>query len=161
MSFARSLTAGLLLATMLVLAGCAGTPKTPTPKPTTPSGPPPAATVIVPSDDSVLAQAAMQALRQRGFHLTRYSAAMTRGSDDYRLMARKARYRLTLRSESIGRCRNGQTSLRYRLALIENANGNVPVSLSGADCLDAIRQALTTELDRDRIRAGRATAGPR
>lgn len=110
------------------------------------------ATILTPADHGALADRLRQTLHARGWRLVGYSANMTRGKDNYRAMARRARYRLTLQSSPISACDTGDKSYRYQIALIENATGDAPVTLSGADCLNTIDEAFTTALDRDAIR---------
>ncbi len=141
----------LVIALAASLAGCAGSGATKTqPAATTPSYDADAH-VLVPQSDSALLATLKQRLAARGWAFAPYTADMTRGIDDYRAMARRARYRLTVQATEIGACDSGQSSYRYRVALIENASGEVPITLSGADCLSVIDAGFARALQQDRI----------
>lgn len=145
------------------LAGCAGTTSGPGAGErdrVTPAGSRPAATVLVPVGGDPLDAGLSRALAERGWHIAGYRPDASARASDYPALAAQARYRLTRASQAIGPCSRNpdRTSYRYRLALIENATGRVPITLAGADCLDTIVAAFAADLDKDdiRVRAGRA-----
>lgn len=131
----------------LVLGACAGRAPGPTGSPARQ----PDATIIVPGEESALAQDLRRNLAERGWTLTRYDAAMLKGNVDYEAMARKARYRLTLSGTQIGACRNGEPSFLYNLAIIENRSGDVPLALSGVSCLKTVIRDFANQLDQKQI----------
>ena len=145
---------GLVLAVILggALAGCAGTPRTSTSQ--SPAAPAYDAGryILMPHGDSALRATLKKRLADQGWQFAAYTADMTRGIDDYRAMARRARYRITLQAEEIGRCETGEPSYRYRIALIENASGDAPITQSGADCLNVVDRDFTTALTTHAIR---------
>lgn len=150
--FAIARAAAVALLSGLLLFGCASQPA---PKASQASSGgnhyAPQQSIIVPDQQTVLADKLRQALAERGWHLIGYSKDMTSGHADYQAMARQAKYRLTLLGTSIGRCRNGDPSFLYRIALIENTGGSVPVALSGADCLSPIIDEFATDLDEKQL----------
>lgn len=159
----RSLAHPAALALALaILAGCAHHPPS--------AGPDqggntyaPRDSIIVPDEQSVLSQRLRQALAERGWHLVGYSGDMTSGHADYQAMARRAKYRLTLMGTPVGRCRNGDPSFLYRIAIIQNTDGDVPVAMSGAECLGPIVAEFADDLDQKQLAPmpGRASAAQR
>ncbi|ROO26412.1 hypothetical protein SAJA_11305 [Salinisphaera japonica YTM-1] len=136
------------------LAGCAGSSATKAPPTATTPAYNADAHVLIPQGDSTVLTTLKQRLAARGWSFAPYTADMTRGIDDYRAMAQRARYRLTVQATEIGACDSGQSSYRYRVALIENASGEVPITLSGADCLGVIDSGFADALQQHRIVAG-------
>lgn len=120
------------------------------------------AAILVPDGRSALAKGLRQALTGRGWHLISHHGDLIRPRADYRALARRAKYRLTLTASPAGSCRNGEPSYRYRIAMIENANGAVPVALSGVDCLATILDEFAGDLDQKRLTpvSARASAKP-
>ncbi len=143
--------AGLALLAAMTLTGCAGTDSAMRVSTAQRPAYNADAHVLVPQSDSALLATLKQRLAARGWAFAPYTADMTRGIDDYRAMARRARYRLTVQATEIGACDSGQSSYRYRVALIENASGEVPITLSGADCLSVIDAGFARALQQDRI----------
>lgn len=134
----------------IAVAGCAHRP-TPSPSNQGGNNTAPRASIIVPDSQSALAGGLRRALAERGWHLIGYSGDMTSGHADYQAMARRAKYRLTLMGTTVGRCENGDPSFLYRIAIIENRGGDVPVALSGADCLTSILDEFSTDLDQKQL----------
>ena len=152
--------AGLGLVLMILaasLAGCAGSGVSKAPPASTTPAYDASAHVLVPQGNSALLATLKQRLAARGWALAPYTADMTRGIDDYQAMAQRARYRLTVQATAIGACDDGQPSYRYRVALIENASGEVPITLSGADCLAVIDKGFATALQQNRVRPSART----
>lgn len=132
-----------------LLAGCAGQPSKSTheAKPTTSA---PAQTMIVPAARGPLAKTIRQTLSARGWHLADYQRAGAHNTPaDAHAMAQRARYRATLTASPAGACAGDEPSFMYRLSIIENASGKVPLAMSGADCLGAIKQQFKRELAED------------
>lgn len=111
----------------------------------------PRESIIVPDNHSPLAGQLRRALAERGWHLIGYSGDLTSGHADYQAMARRAKYRLTLMGTKIGACRNGDQSFLYRIAIIGNDSGDVPVAMSGASCLTPIIDEFATDLDQKQL----------
>ncbi|HET7315408.1 hypothetical protein [Salinisphaera sp.] len=149
--FAVALTAATAM--LATLAGCANEPTSP------PSGqrgarPTPAESMIVPNADSALARGLRRVLAGRGWHLVGYSDDLIHGHSDYgdyRAMARRAQYRLTLKGTTVGPCRDGGQGFLYSIAIIENIGGDVPVALAGAGCLTRILGQFATELEQKQL----------
>ncbi|MGB7756596.1 MAG: hypothetical protein WBL23_11070 [Salinisphaera sp.] len=139
----------IVLCTFIV-AGCASHPAR---QPTDQGGNhyAPAESIIVPDGDSTLVAGLRRALAERGWHLIGYSGDMTSGHADYAAMARRAKYRLTLMGTPVGQCHNGDPSFLYRIAIIQNKDGDVPVAISGADCLTPILGEFSTDLDQKQL----------
>lgn len=138
-----------ILPSVIMIAGCAGQPSSPARHPSLPATSP-ASTIIVPTTQNPLANAIRQTLSTNGWQITGNQSAGTSNTPaDARSMARQARYRLTLTASPSGDCRSGEPSFMYRLSVIENASGKVPLAMSGADCLGAISQQFQQELTED------------
>lgn len=120
----------------------------------------PAESMLVPDDNSALVEGLRRALAERRWHLIGYSGDMTSGHADYAAMARRAKYRLTLMSTPAGQCRNGDPSFLYRIAIIRNHDGDVPVAISGADCLTPILGEFSTDLDQKQLAPVLRTSTP-
>lgn len=142
-----------------LLAGCAGQP----PQSTHEAGPEasaPAQTMIVPEARSPLAKAIRQVLSARGWQLADYQRSGAHNTPaDAHAMARRARYRLTLTASPAGTCRATEPSFMYRLSIIDNASGQVPLAMSGADCVSAIKQQFQRELAEDGLSLTAGTPG--
>lgn len=147
----RSFRSAAILAVLTVVAtGCAHHPAA---APSNQGGNhyAPRESIIVPDGHSALAEGLRRALAARGWHLIGYSGDMISGHADYQAMARRAKYRLTLMGTTIGRCHQDKRSFLYRIAIIENRGGDVPVALSGADCLTTILDNFSTDLDQKQL----------
>ena len=120
-----------------------------------------AESMIVAHGNSSLAQGVRRALTERGWHLIDYSADMTHAHVDYAAMARRAKYRLTLVDTPIARCRNGEQSYLYRITIIRNRDGDVPLAIAGANCLTPILGQFSNDLDQKQLARvpGQATRG--
>ena len=148
---ARSFSNAVILAVLVVVAtGCAHRPGGSTSNQGG-NNYAPRESIIVPDNQSPLAGQLRRALAERGWHLIGYSGDMISGHADYQAMARQAKYRLTLMGTKIGACRNGDRSFLYRIAIIENKNGDVPVAMSGASCLTPIIDEFSTDLDQKQL----------
>lgn len=132
-----------------LLTGCAGQPSQSTHE-AKPAKPAPAQTMIVPAAHNPLAKTIRQTLSASGWHLAQYPRAGAHNTPaDAHAMAQRARYRLTLTASPAGDCRGDEPSFMYRLSIIDNASGRVPLAMSGADCLGAIKQQFQRELAAD------------
>lgn len=139
----------ILLLSALILAGCARQPSRPSAQ-ATPATAVSAHTMIVSAARGPLADNIRQTLSSNGWRLAEYhSAGASNTPADAQAMAQRARYRLTLTASSAGACRSGEPSFMYRLSVIENASGKVPLAMSGADCVSAIKQQFQQELAED------------
>lgn len=150
-AIARSLVfAASLALTAALVAGCASQP---THQPADQGGNryAPDESIIVPDGRSALVSGLRRALAERGWHLIGYSGDMTSGHADYAAMTRRAKYRLTLMGTPVGQCQNGDRSFLYRIAIIQNNNGDVPVAMSGADCLTPVLDEFSTDLDQKQL----------
>lgn len=76
---------------------------------------------------------------------------MTSGHADYQAMAQHAKYQLTLMATWVGQCRNGNPSFVYRIAMIGNSDGAVPVAMSRAEDLTPIVDKFFTDLDQKQV----------
>ncbi|KEZ78095.1 hypothetical protein [Salinisphaera hydrothermalis] len=143
------IAAALFVPIAALLSACASHPPT-GPGDTRSSADVPDRSILV-SDkhSSALAQGLRHALSQRGWHLVRYRGDLTHPGRHYRAMAQRAKYRLTLTDTPVSACRDGDPGYRYRIAVIQNDGGNVPVTLSGAACLSTIVQDFASALDRN------------
>lgn len=149
----------LLVPVAALLSACASHPATgPADARSRPNAP---ARSILVSDghSSALARRLRQTLRQRGWQLVDYRGDLAHPGRSYRALAQRAKYRLTLSDTPVSHCRNGDSGYRYRIAVIQNRGGNVPVTLSGAACLDTIVQDFATALDRQGLARGSSHSG--
>lgn len=133
-----------------LLAGCAGQPSQKSTQETEPAASAPAQTMIVPTASNPLAETIRQTLSASGWHLAQTPRPGAHNTPaDAHAMARRARYRLTLTASPAGACQGDEPSFMYRLSVIDNASGKVPLAMSGADCLGAIKQQFQHELAED------------
>ncbi|MDA3921856.1 MAG: hypothetical protein PF501_14425 [Salinisphaera sp.] len=97
-----------------------------------------ALTIFVPARQTPLATRIRALLSAHGWQPVAYTAGAGISSADAQAMSIQGRYRLTLDARPAGKCRNDGPGYAYQLSIIENRTGTVPLTLSGADCLDAI-----------------------
>lgn len=142
-----------LAAVMLygMLTACAGAPLVPADAN--------ADAMAVPIDDGPLGEPLRAQLHDNGWSLVEYDADALARNREYRMLARHAKYRLTLSADRIGNCRGETPSFLYNIAVIENASGTVRLALTGASCVDTIMERFAAGLERQGLTWPRVGVG--